>query len=313
MKKVLVTDLVHHKLIEGLQELGYEVEYDKAVTLAQLDPRIHDYSGLIINSKIKMTSERMAMAKKLEFIGRLGSGLEIIDQESAKKHNVHVYNSPEGNRNAVAEHAIGMLLCLTNNLLKGDAEVRQKVWNREANRGIEIKERVVGIIGLGNTGRSLARKLSGWAQEIIYYDPYVLDVPEDIPNIRSVTIDQLRVSSDIISLHVPLTSETEGMIDRDFLSSCKKGLIIINTSRGPVINTSDLLDSLQSGHLFGACLDVFENEKPHSFTPEEGQLYDELYKLQNVVLSPHVAGWTDSSLRKIAEVLLEKISKGFQD
>ena len=309
MKKVLVTDLVHDKLIDGLEQLGYEVEYDKGVTLEQLDTRIEEYSGLIINSKIKMTAPRIARATQLQFIGRLGSGLEIIDLESAKKHQVHVFNSPEGNRNAVAEHAIGMLLCLTNTLLKGDREVRQKIWNREANRGIEIEERRIGLIGYGNTGQAIARKLSGWAQELTYYDPYVLDVPKDISIIRSENINQLRERADIISLHVQLTNETRGMIDAKFLSSCKEGTIIINTSRGPVINTRDLLESLKSGHISGACLDVFENEKPHSFTTEEGQLYDELYKLPNVVLSPHVAGWTDASLRKIAEVLLDKISR----
>jgi len=306
--KVLVTNYVHPCLISGLEEMGYEVTYDQDFDPEQLEAILPSLHGIIINTKIKMTAQRIKLGKQLRFIGRLGSGLDIIDLPTAQQCGVAVFNSPEGNRNAVAEHALGMLLCLANNIRRGDAEVRHKLWNREENRGFELAEKTIGLIGFGNTGQALARKLSRWALRVTYTDPYVLDIPEDLANIESVTINQLQREADIISLHVQLTEETEKMINEEFLSNCKKGLVLINTSRGAVVETRALLQSLENGHLSGACLDVFENEKPHSFTTEEDQLYDRLYSLDNVVLTPHVAGWTHASLRKIAETLLTKIN-----
>lgn len=288
--------------------MGYEVTYDPNYDPLDLDGTLPSLAGIIINTKIKMTAERIRLASNLKFIGRLGSGLDIIDLPAAKSRGIAVLNSPEGNRNAVAEHAVGMLLCLANNIRRGDTEVRNKLWNREENRGFELAGKTVGLIGFGNTGQALARKLSRWALKVTYYDPYVLDIPEDLSNIESVTIHQLQREADIISLHVQLTQETEKMINENFLLNCKKGLVLINTSRGAVVETRDILQALETGQLSGACLDVFENEKPHSFTSEENQLYERLYSLDNVVLTPHVAGWTHESLRKIAETLLTKIS-----
>lgn len=309
MSKVLVTNYVHPHLITGLQKLGYEAIYDQHYDPADLESTLPELAGIIINTKIKMTAERIALAKKLKFIGRLGSGLDIIDLDAAKKHNVAVFNSPEGNRNAVGEHALGMLLCLANNIRRGDKEVREKLWNREHNRGFELEDKTIGLIGFGNTGQAFARKLSGWALDIIYNDPYLLEKPLDFNNIESVSINQLRKDADIISLHVQLTPETNNMIDYQFLKKCRKGAIIINTSRGAVVSTQGLIAALEEGHLAGACLDVFHNEKPHTFSSEEHQLFDRLYAMDNVVLTPHVAGWTHESLLKIAEVLLDKISK----
>lgn len=307
MKKVLVTNYVHQKLNDGLRDQGYEVIYDEHYDPSELDEILPELSGIIINTKIKMTADRIRSAKKLEFIGRLGSGLDIIDLEAASELNVAVFNSPEGNRNAVAEHALGMLLCLANNIRRGDAEVRQKLWNRESNRGFELDGKTIGLIGFGNTGQAFARKVSSWALDLIYTDPYVLDVPEDFDNIEEVSINQLSKDADIISLHVQLTKETRHMIDYDFLKKCRKGVIIINTSRGAVIETHGLIAALEEGHVSGACLDVYHNEKPHSFSKEDHQLFDRLYAMENVVLTPHVAGWTHESLSRIAEVLLEKI------
>ena len=307
-KKILITDGVHELLRDGLKKLGFEVNYNPTYNPEDLINEIGQYSGIVINSKIKMTSGIIEMANNLEFIARLGSGLEIIDLNAAKSNGIHVFNSPEGNRNAVAEHAIGMLLCLTNNLLKADKEVRSKIWKREENRGIELEGKTVGIIGLGNTGRTFAKKLSSWALDLIYYDPYVLNNPKGMDYISKVSLERLKTSSDIISLHVPLTNETKHMIDESFLSECKTGMIIINTSRGQVLETNALISALENNKLLGACLDVFENEKPHHFTSEEDRLYNKLYACQNVVLSPHIAGWTHESLRKIAEVLMTKIS-----
>jgi len=307
-KKVLITDYVHPILINGLNEKGYDVSYEPDFQPEELNDILPSLYGIVINSKIKMTAERIDLAETLKFIGRLGSGLEIIDLKYAAKRAVHVFNSPEGNRNAVAEHALGMLLCLSNNLIKSDREVRQKIWKREENRGFEISGMTVGILGFGNTGQSFARKLSGWTLDCVYCDPYVLNVSEDFAYIRNVSLDQLLQDSDIISLHLPLTPETSGMVNKDFIKACKQGIIIINTSRGSVVNTADLIWGLKEKYIKGACLDVFENEKPHNFTSEEHQLYNELYSMDNTVLSPHIAGWTAESLRKIAEVLLLKVS-----
>ena len=306
--KVLVTDYVHDELLTGLTSLGYEVIYDKDYNPGSLEKDLPSLEGIIINSKIKMTAERQALAKKLKFIGRLGSGLEIIDLQAASKNHISVFNSPEGNRNAVAEHALGMLLCLANNIIVGDAEVRNRIWSREKNRGIELEGKTVGIIGFGNTGQAFARKLSGWTLDITYYDPYLLNVPDDLNYITSESIDQLIALSDIISLHAPLTNETKHMVDARFLKACKPGTILINTSRGAVVKTIDLVKALQENLISGACLDVFENEKPHCFSKEESQLYNELYSMENVILTPHVAGWTDDSLLRIAKVLLKKIA-----
>jgi len=308
MKKVLVTNYVHPQLIKGLEALGYEVTYDEDYDPAQLNELLPQLTGIVINTKIKMYAERIQQAEKLKFIARLGSGLDIIDLPAAAAAGIAVFNSPEGNRNAVAEHAVGMILCLANNIRRGDGEVRKKLWNREANRGFELEGKTLGLIGLGNTGQALARKMSRWGLRIIYSDPYVLDIPKDLEYLEPVSIDQLRMDADLISLHVQLTKETDNMVDEAFLSKCKKGLILINTSRGAVVNTASLVEALEKGHLSGACLDVYHNEKPHTFSEEEHQLFNRLYAMDQVILTPHVAGWTHESLRKIAEVLLEKIS-----
>ncbi len=306
--KVLITDKVHNVLIEGLSRLNYQLMYEPEFDPNQLPELIPELTGIIINSKIKMTKAKIDLATQLKFIGRLGSGLEIIDVEYAKEKGIHVWNSPEGNRNAVAEHALGMLLCLLNKLIKADTEIRNKTWKREENRGEELSGKTIGVIGFGNTGKSFVRKLSGWALDIIYYDPYVLETKSEFKYICKVGLEELKTKSDVISLHVPLTDETKWMIDENFLNQCKDQLILVNTSRGSVIDTSDLIDALKKGKLKGACLDVFENEKPHHFTFEEDQLYNELYTMDNTVLSPHIAGWTKESLYKIGDILLSKIS-----
>ena len=229
-EKVLITNYVHPLLIDGLGEIGYEVIYQPHFDPVKLDAVLPDLAGIIINSKIKMTAERIDLAQKIKFIARLGSGLEIIDTAHAAKKGVSVFNSPEGNRNAVAEHAMGMLLALSNNLVKSDNEVREKQWKREENRGFELAGLSIGIIGFGNTGQSLARKLSGWALNISYCDPYLLDVSDDLSYIRKVSLYQLKQEADIISLHVPLTPETTGMVDKAFIKSCKHNVIIIKAS-----------------------------------------------------------------------------------
>lgn len=307
MKRVLVANYVHPTLVSGLKSLGYEVLYEPDFQPSSLEQVLPSLHGIVINTKIRMTADRISLAKNLKFIARLGSGLDIIDLPTARKQGVAVFSAPEGNRNAVAEHALGMLLSLANKLREADQCVRDKQWDRESCRGFELEGKTIGLIGFGNTGQAFASKLSSWTLDLIYNDPYVLNVPKGLRTFKSVTIDQIKESADIISLHVQLTEETKQMIDAKFLAECKKGVILINTSRGAVLDTEALILAMESKHVSGACLDVFQNEKPHSFTESQHQLFDRLLSMENVVLSPHVAGWTHESLYKIAKVLLKKI------
>ena len=310
--KILITNYVHPDLASRLREMGHEVVYNPDYKYEDLAAEIEDYHGLVINTKIKMTAEMIDLGKNLKFIGRLGSGLDIIDLEHAKKKGIEVISTPEGNRNAVAEHVFAMLLALNNNILQADKEIRKGIWNREKNRGVELQKKIFGIVGLGNTGQSLAAKLSPWTQGILYYDKYLLDTPTHLANIESVSLKELQKRCDIISFHVPLTKETKHMINRKFINECKDGVIIINTSRGKVAKTADLIEGMQKKKLGGLCLDVFENEKTLSYSQDEQELYQSLFKLEKTVFTPHIAGWTHESLQKIANVMADKVQKAFK-
>ncbi len=305
--KVLITDGVHPILPEKLRRLGYEIVYKPKSTLEEVKKEVEFYEGLIINSKIIVDKEFLDLAKKLKWIGRLGSGLEIIDLAYAAKRGVRVISSPEGNRNAVAEHMIGMLLALANNLVRIDAEVRDKFWDREAARGFEISGKVIGLIGFGNTGQAMARKLAGFGVDILAYDKYKSIYSDEFPTVKSVEIQTLLQTSDIISLHLPLTKETTYLANDEFFNSCKNGFVFLNGSRGKCVELQSLLKALENGKCRGACLDVFENEKPTSYSESESLLYQRLFDLPNTILSPHVAGWTNESKEKLANIIFEKL------
>jgi D-3-phosphoglycerate dehydrogenase len=309
-RKVLITDKVHPLLINGLKAAGFEVNYDTSVDNQVLDQIIDQYDGLVINSKIIMNKERIDKGKKLLFIGRLGSGLEIIDVNYAKRKSIKVFNSPEGNSNAVAEHEMAMLLCLLNNIVNADREVRNFSWQREANRGTELRGKTIGIIGMGHTGVSFAEKLSPWRLNVICYDKYRKRFPSTLRFVNKTDLNTVLAESDIISLHLPLTEETRFMVDEKFLSQCKDKVIISNTSRGQIVDTKALIQGLETGKISGACLDVFENEKPETFSTDEAEMYNQLYQMKQVILTPHIAGWTHESLELIAKVLLDKILAG---
>lgn len=311
-RKVLITDKVHPLLINGLKAAGFEVNYDTSVDNQVLDQIIDQYDGLVINSKIIMNKERIDKGKKLLFIGRLGSGLEIIDVNYAKRKSIKVFNSPEGNSNAVAEHEMAMLLCLLNNIVNADREVRNFSWQREANRGTELRGKTIGIIGMGHTGVSFAEKLSPWRLNVICYDKYRKRFPSTLRFVNKTDLNTVLAESDIISLHLPLTEETRFMVDEKFLSQCKDKVIIINTSRGQIVDTKALIQGLETGKISGACLDVFENEKPETFSTDEAEMYNQLYQMKQVILTPHIAGWTHESLELIAKVLLDKILAGIR-
>jgi len=305
--KVLVTDYVHSNLIQGLEERGYHVDYNRNILLDELPNSIGDYEGIIINSKIKMFKPLLDLGKRLKFIGRLGSGLEIIDLDYAASKGIKVINTPNGNNNAVAEHVMGMLLALSNNLLRADAEVRDFNWNREKNRGWELRGKTIGIIGFGHTGSQVAKKLKNWDVDVIGYDKYYTDWDPFYDYVEQVNQEDILKRADVITLHLPLTNETQQLVNETFLNSCKTGAVIINTSRGKIVDTKALVDALKHKKISGACLDVFENEKPSTYTSEEKNTYNNLFQMSNVVVSPHIAGWTHESLLRIAEILLHKI------
>lgn len=307
MKRILITDGVHPSMIEKFESEGFSCDYKPNIALKEVLEIIHHYEGLIINSKIIIDKHFLEVARKLEFIGRLGSGLEIIDLEYAKKAGVKVYRAPEGNRNAVAEHALGMLLTLANKLIIGDGEVRRKFWDREKNRGFEIMGKTVGIIGYGNTGKLFSTKLAALGARVLVYDKYKMGFAEDTSCILETNMETIFEEADIISFHVPLTEETYHLFDEQFISQCKNESVIINTSRGKVVDTQALVKGLESGKIAGACLDVFENEKPETFTDLENEIFQALYQFDNIVLSPHVAGWTVESKLRLTQVLLNKI------
>lgn len=306
-KRVLVTDECHPYLREGLERLGFACDYAPAITREQTLARIYKYQGLIINSKIRVDRQMLDQADDLRFVGRLGSGMEIVDRAYAAAKGVAVVSSPEGNANAVAEQALGMLLTLKTNLLCADREVRQQIWRREANRGFELSGRTIGIVGFGHTGSQFARKLAGMDMAVLAFDKYKTNYAADMPWVRETDLDTIQRHADIISLHLPLTDETKHLVQREFIRRCKPGFVLINTARGACVKTEDLVLALENGQIGGACLDVFENEKPATYSLSDHHWYGRLHELDNVVLSPHIAGWTHESKRKLAEVLLEKI------
>jgi len=309
MGSVLITDDCHPLLKEGLEKMGWECDFLPDITPEETRAIIGEYEGLVINSKILVNRDFLDAAKKLRFVARLGSGMEIVDRVYAAERGVNVWSSPEGNRNAVAEQALGMLLSLANNLPRADREVRQNIWRREANRGWELSGKVLGIVGFGHTGSQFARKLAGMEMKVLAHDKYLpKGFAAEMNWVEEAILEEIQAQADIISLHLPLTEETRGFANKLFLNGCKKGFVLINTSRGKRVRLEDLAAGLESGQVGGACLDVFENEKPNTYTEKEKTLYTRLYQFENLVLSPHVAGWTHESKRLLAEILLKKIA-----
>lgn len=308
MKKVLFIDTAHPSLQQGLEKLNFQCDYFPDFQYDDFKRIIGQYEGVIIRSKIKLDKEILLAARNLKFIGRVGAGMENIDLAAAKKQGIQCLNAPEGNRSAVGEQAVGMLLMLFNNLKKGDGEVRRGLWLREENRGIEIEGKTIGIIGYGNTGGAFAKRLSGFGARVLAYDKYKTGFSDSY--VTEVSLEELFTATDILSLHVPLTDETRFMIDGDFLQKFLKNIWLINTSRGKVVRTEDLVAALKSGKVLGACLDVlefeglsFENLEADKFP----KAFSELVKMQNVILSPHVAGWTYESNLKLAATIVRKV------
>lgn len=309
--KVLHLDTNHPLLIQKLSKLGFENHQDFSSSKKEIEDSIHLYDGIVIRSRFSIDSGFIDKAINLKFIGRVGAGLENIDCDYAISKNVELISAPEGNRNAVGEHALGMLLSLFNKLNKADLEVRQGEWLREQNRGVELDGKTIGIIGYGHMGKAFAKKLSGFDVEVIFHDlkPNISD-----ENAVQVSLDQLQQKADVLSLHTPETKETIGMINAAFINQFAKPFWLINTARGRSVVTKDLVSSLKSGAVLGAGLDVLEYEKSsfeNLFTEKLPPEFEYLTKAQNVILSPHVAGWTVESKEKLAQTIVDKIKAKF--
>jgi len=305
---VLFIESVHEILHERLAAAGHAVERRYDASRAELLADGHRYEGIVVRSRIKIDREFMDAFANLRFIARSGSGLENIDVAYAESKGIAVYNSPEGNRDAVGEHAVGMLLMLMNNLRQADADVRAGRWPREENRGYEIAGKTLGIIGYGLMGSSLAQKLSGFGARVIAYDKYKNGFSGQL--VQEVTLEELQQQADIVSLHLPLTDETHYYADAAFFASFAKSIYFINTARGKNTDTQALVDALKSGKVRGACLDVIEYEKASLEGLEKDPSLTamrDLIGMSNVILSPHIAGWTHESYEKLSSVLADKI------
>ena len=303
--QVLITDDVHPLLLTELRQLGFAVRYEPAIDYQATLTMITDYEGLVINSKICVGEELLTKATQLKWAVRLGSGMEVFDAEACKAHGVQVYNTPEGNSNAVAEHTLGLLLNLMNNISKANHEVKQNQWLREANRGEELNGKTVGIIAYGNTGEAFGKVLKGFDVQLLAYDKYKKGFGNE--QVKEATLQEIFEQADVLSLHLPLTAETAYMIDEQFLNSFRKPIYLINTSRGKVLETAALLNALESGKVKAAALDVLENEKISELTTDEREWFDTLIQNKRVIMTPHIAGWTVESKRKIAEVVVERV------
>lgn len=310
-KDVLVADYVHPSFLKGLVSMGYNPTYAPEMSRSEMESCLPAYKGVVVNTKCPVQKTAMEASPSLRWIARLGSGLDIIDLVAAKERGILVISAPEGNAQAVAEHAMGMLLSLSNKLVQANVALREGQWMREPFRGWEVEGKTIGIIGFGNNGSAFGKLWAGWNVKVIAYDKYLSHYGND--KVTETDLETLIHQSDIISLHVPLTAETKEMVNEGFISSCKEGCVIINTSRGKVVDLSALLNGLKTGHILGACVDVYPFEPPSSGPEEYQALFRELCSLPNVVLSPHVAGWTVESKIKIAEVLLEKLKNLYRD
>lgn len=310
--KILHLDTNHPILLNQLNDLGFENEEDFTSSKSDIEAKIHLYDGIIIRSRFSIDKTFLEKATNLKFIGRVGAGLESIDCEFASSKNIHLIAAPEGNRNAVGEHTLGMLLSLFNKLNKANYEVKNGIWQREQNRGIELDGKTVGIIGYGNMGKSFAKKLKGFEVEVICYDikPNVGD-----ENCRQVSLEELQQKATILSLHTPQTSLTKNMVNADFINQFYQNFWLLNTARGSAVATNDLANALKSGKILGAGLDVLEYEKAsfENFFSDENipEAFQYLIRAENVLLTPHVAGWTLESHEKLAQTIVDKIKNKF--
>ena len=305
--RVLIADALHPLFMKGIRQLGYGYDYMPEITPKQAMAIIEKYVGVVIDSRMKIDRPFIDAAKNLRFVARAGSGMENVEVAYLQKNKIQPINSPEGNRDAVGEHTIGLLLSLLHNITKSDKEVRKRNWLREENRGEELQGKIVGIIGYGNTGSAVAEKLSGFGVKVIAYDKYRKNFSDKFA--EEVEMKTIFRIADVVSFHIPLTGETKYMVNETFLDKFEKNIYLINTSRGQILKTEALIKSLKKGKVKKAALDVLENENIATLTKKELKWFDELVKSDRVIITPHIAGWSMESKEKIAKTLLDKIGK----
>ena len=304
MIKVLHLDENHEILENGLAKIGFKNFFDFKSNKKEIVKKIEKFHGLVIRSRIPIDEDLIDHAKNLKFIARVGSGTENIDIEYAKKRGITILSAGEGNANAVGEHTLSLILSLFNNIIKANNEINNNVWQREGNRGIELENKTVGIIGYGKTGKNFAKKLAGFNVKVLCND-IIENIADDYA--EQVSIDEIQSKCDIISLHTDLNKLSKHLVNKQFIDNCKKPFYLINTSRGQCVKTSDLILGIKTGKILGACLDVIENESSSFENFNQDGYLDFLKKSEKVILTPHVAGWTFESKLKLSQIILKKI------
>ena len=304
-KSILIIDKLHTCIIALLEKEGYVVDYEPDINRTDILKKISSYTGIIVRSKTNLDKEFFEAAKSLKFIGRAGAGLDLIDLGLVKEKGIKIVNAPEGNRDALAEHCMGMLLCLMNKMHTADRDIRDGKWEREANRGYEIMGKTIGLIGYGYMGQAFAKRLSSFGCKVLAYDKYKIDYSDQYA--EEASLQQIFEETDILSLHIPLTSETYGMLNLDFFNKFKKNIHLINAARGEILPLTDLKYLLKSGKVLSAALDVLEYEKVMEPSKVEKEAISHLKASNSVLFTPHVGGWTYESYEKISMVLYRKI------